>query len=142
MATKERKEKANVWPQRARFKELYEQYRRRFSPRKPMELVAEELGIAYTTLYTIIYDPKRRPGLSVLYAASKIFQCDITEFVDNPNARFDGVECGEDVVAPEETRVAMRKLYSSLKKMNPQQIHDAMAVWEAATVAIRRLNET
>lgn len=142
MATKRKKEEPkdpnlDPWPQRARFKELYEKYRRSFTPRKKMPDVAIELGCEYNTLYSNIYDKKRpRPLLSTLIAASRLFQCDLGEFVDNPGMQIEGLGNLGDL--SEEARVALRKIHSKLKEMTPNEINDLMTIFDAATMAIGR----
>jgi len=124
--------KIDVWPQRKRFKELYEAYRKGFLPAKTRQVVAGELGLSDGGLYSLLYDKTRKPGLYALRNASTLFDCRITELLDDPGDTPEGLESTADAVAPEETRVAMRRIYDHLKTMTPGEIQNALRMWDAA----------
>ena len=118
----------DIWPLRKTFKKNISLYQKKTG--KTQEQVALELGITVVHLRNCLYRKDKRMGIDVLGRAATLFGCDITEFVDNPNAELPGIDPGEMSHMTPAKRLILR---SVAQKLSPDDVTDEQAekVWRA-----------
>jgi transcriptional regulator with XRE-family HTH domain len=80
------------WPQLDNFKNRLAEYQA--STGKTQDEVAHDLGTTYGTLRFWLAGT-RQPSLPTLQAASKLFKCSVTEFLDDPGRIYAGQDLSD-----------------------------------------------
>ena len=126
------------WPQRSQFKVRLDEWR--LERDLTVRQAAAALGLTYNTLrqYT---SPSRRdtkPSIELLQAAATLFNCRLTEFVDDPGEAIPGATSG----ASEVDRFVLRMIGHDLETLTEAETEAAFTAWKAVVTALRAGKKT
>jgi transcriptional regulator with XRE-family HTH domain len=130
----------DVWPQREKFKAYVKAYQK--STGKSQRDVAEALDVARSSLRFWMYQQKRKPSLDILTRAAKLFNCSVTEFVDDPAglAKVPGVEQEAWSELSERDRVIASAMFADITAddLSEQDKDLLYAAWKEEVAKLRR----
>ena len=105
------------WPQRA----LFKRYLKLLAKKEGLTMteVAEKLGTTYNTLrqYISVARKDTRPSLEFIQRAAALFECSVTEFIDNPGEPMQGLALANS----EEERVFLREVAHDIATLAPEK---------------------
>ena len=120
----------DIWPQRARFRELLEDWTSTMG--KTQEDFAREVGISLPHLRNCLYRANRRLSIRALTRAAILMGVRITELIEDPGEKVHGA-------APEATEVqrfALRLIGRDVQGMTEEQLATALEAWKATMRAL------
>lgn len=112
----------NDWPYRNTFKLAVEEFAKR--ERKTHQQIADDLGVSLSALRGWLYGFKN-PSIRALQRASTLFGYPLTDFVDDPQSKMEGLADDDLGTMTPAKRAVMNMLFQRLK---PDEITDEMAL--------------
>jgi len=94
--------------------------------------IAESLGISTEYLRSLLYRKNTRPDWDLAVRMSQNWNCDVTEFIDNPGGEPpQGIPKEKYRDGSPENRAYLRAMGNDLDKLTPEQRINALEAWRA-----------
>jgi len=106
------------WPQYQKFRQAAKEYQAKTG--EGQRSISEKIGINLFTYRNYLYGSKK-PGIKTLKAAAKLFECSITEFVDDPGVPPPGIDRNAWSTVSEQDRVLCSAILEDLRSLTNEE---------------------